>query len=130
MRFEAPASANRCGGVGLGGVVLRGVNGGNGVIVWLRQRDSLTSGDWPVLQRTDTETARGAIVGARFVIGEVAHGVPLDSGVVTVTPAATVISARARGSGLEIAAAGRVTVDAAFDAVPLGAETVPCWMQP
>src|SRR5438445_550252 len=90
----------------------------------------LTSGDWPVVQRTDSVTARGAIVGARFVIGEVAHGVPLDSGVVTVTPAATVISARARGSGLEIAAAGRVTVDAAFDAVPLGTDTVPCWMQP
>ncbi len=111
--------------------MLHGASDGNGVIVWLRQRDSFPNGDWPVLQRGDTAAARGAIVAARFMIGEVAHGVPLDSGTVTVTlEGGGVISAHARGSGLELAAAGRVTVDAAFAAVPLGADPVPCGMQP
>jgi hypothetical protein len=130
VRFEAPASADRCGVAGAGGVVLHGASGGNGVLVWLRQRDSLPSGDWPVLQRTDTVTARGAIVGARFMISEVAHGVPLDSGAVAVTRAGSGISAHVRGSGLEVAAAGRVSVDAAFDAVALGSDTVSCGMTP
>src|SRR2546427_559240 len=88
----------------MGGVVLHGASEGNGVIVWLRQRDSFPNGDWPVLQRGDTAAARGAIVAARFMIGEVAHGVPLDSGTVTVTrEGGDVISAHAPGSGLELA---------------------------
>src|SRR2546422_11618399 len=85
VRFEVPSSADRCDAAAMGGVVLYGASEGNGVIVWLRQRDSFPNGDWPVLQRGDTAAARGAIVAARLMIGEGAHGVPLDSGTVTGT---------------------------------------------
>jgi hypothetical protein len=127
VRFEAPARADRCGtGQPAGGVVLQGASGGNGVLVWLRYRDSLASGDQPLLQRADTMSPSGAIVAVRFVSGSAAHGVPLDSGTVSVTRTGSRLSARARGVGLEVAGAGRVTVDASFEGVPLGGDTVPC----
>ncbi len=110
--------------------MLQGVSGGNGVIVWLRYHGSLASGDWPVLQRADTATAVGAVVGVRFVAGEVVHGVSLDSGAVSVQRVGSLISARARGSGLEVVGAGRVAVDASFEAVPLGSDSVPCMKRP
>jgi len=110
--------------------VLQGVSGGNGIIVWLRYRDSLASGAWPVLQRSDTATAVGAVVAARFVAGEVARGVSLDSGAVSVQRVGSLISVRARGSGLEVVGAGRVAVDASFEAVPVGSDTVPCLKRP
>jgi hypothetical protein len=113
-------------------VVLQGASGGNGVLVWLRYRDSLAVGDQPLLQRADTVSPRGAVVAVRFVSGAAAHGVALDSGTVSVTRAGRGrrISARARGVGLEPVGAGRVAVDASFDGVPLASDTVPCGVAP
>src|ERR1051325_6787028 len=57
VRIDAPLRAFRCSGShaqSRGGVLLQGVNGGNGVVVWLRTADSLTIGAWPLLQRGDT----------------------------------------------------------------------------
>ncbi len=130
MRFEASASARPCGGAGTVGVVLQGASGGNGVLVWLRSPDSLAPGDWPVVQRADTAARRGAVVGVRFMVGNIAHGAPLDSGTVAVTRAGALLSVRARGSGLEVTGAGRVDVDASFESVPLGSDTVPCQAKP
>ena len=132
--FEAAASARRCGPPppGSGGLVLQGASGGNGALLWLRfpPSDSLASGEWPMLQRADTGARRGAVVGVRFMLGEVAHGAALDSGAVSLTRAGQRLSVRARGVGLEVAGAGRVAVDASFEAVPLGDDTVPCHPTP
>jgi hypothetical protein len=95
------------------------------VVVWLRTRDSLVSGTWQLLQRGDTVSPRGATVGARFMVGDVAHGVALDSGAVVVARTGGAFSVTASGTGLEVAA-GRVTVDASFDAVPIEPDTVSC----
>ncbi len=110
--------------------MLHGSSGGNGVLVWLRTHDSLTNGPWPLLQRGDTVTPRGAVTGVRFVIGDVAHGVPLDSGAVSLTRTGSLLTATVRASGLEIVGAGRVTVDARFESVPLAPDTVPCQAKP
>jgi hypothetical protein len=99
------------------------------VLVWLRASDSLLSGTWPLLQRGDTVSPRGATVGIRFMLGEVAHGVALDSGTVTVTEAVGRVSLAVHGAGLAVAAAGRVTAEATFDAVPVGADTASCRFQ-
>lgn len=122
-RFDAPARANRCGG-GLG-VLLRGASGGDGVAVWLRTADTLQSGSWPLLQRADTLSARGVVVGVRFMVGDGAHGVALDSGAVTVTRGDHTIAIAARGAGSETVA-GRVVVDLSSDPVPLDRDTVSC----
>jgi hypothetical protein len=130
VRFETAASAGRCAALGLGGLVLQGTRDGNGVVLWLRFPDSLASGDWPLLQRADTTTLRGAIVGVRFMAGDVAHGAALDSGAVAVTRTGATVTARVRASGLEVVGATRVTLDAAFQSMPLDADTVPCRPQP
>lgn len=127
VQFEAPGDAYRCGGGR--GAVLQGAEHGNGVLVWLRYRDSLQTGDYPVLARSDTATARGAAVSVRFMVGGVAHGVALDSGELAVMAPGGRISARARGSGLDVAGAVRVTLDASFDTVPLGTDTITCRAQ-
>jgi hypothetical protein len=129
LRFEAAAEASRCTGGG-GGAVVQGMREGNGVLVWLRFADSLGAGDWPLLQRGDTVSPRGAVVAARFQAGGSAHGVALDSGVVTVTPHPDGLAVAARGSGLEVGGAGRVSLDAEFRGLALRADTVACRPQP
>ena len=132
VRIDAPVRAFRCSGPHgqiRGGVLLQGVNGGNGVVVWLRTRDSVTTGPWPVLQRGDTLSPRGATVGVRFVTGDAAHGAPLDSGTVWVTRADTAVALVARGTGSETLTATRMAVEATFAAAPVGADTASCRAQ-
>jgi len=124
VRFTAPASARPCGQPGA--LVARGSAGGNGVLLWLRYRDSLASGDYPVLVRGDTATPPSAVVGVRFMTGALTHGTALDSGVVTVSRAGERLTARARGSGQEVGGARRARVEADFEALVIGRDTVPC----
>ncbi len=129
VRFEAPARARRCGGgPGKEGLLLQGSADGNGVILWLRGSGggSPAAGLWPLLQRGDTVSLRGATVGVRYMMKDVARGLALDSGVVEVRATGAVLTVVARGTGLETAAAGRVAVEASFDAVPLETDTVSC----
>lgn len=130
VRFAAAASGRRCAPGAGRGVVLEGTSGGNGVLLWLRAPDSLTLGEYAVLQRVDSTTPRGAIAAARFMIHEVPHGVALDSGAVTVSAIARAVTARLRASGLEVGGGSRVAVDASFLAVPLGPDTVSCRQAP
>jgi len=124
VRFMAPASARPCGQPGA--LVARGSAGGNGVLLWLRYRDSVASGDYPVLVRGDTATAPGAVVGVRFMTGALTHGTALDSGVVTVSRVGERLTARARGSGQEVGGARRARVVADFEALVIGGDTVSC----
>jgi hypothetical protein len=63
------------------------------------------------------------------MVGDVAHGVALDSGTVAVAETAPVWTVTARGTALE-GATGRVTVDATFEGVVVGPDTVPCEPRP
>ncbi len=132
MRFEASASLRRCGDAG--GFVLEGALRGNGVLVWLRGRggDSLPRGRYPVLSRGDTLTPRGAVVAVRFMTGDLAHGLVLDSGVVTVTAGqarGSGVSAAVRGAGLESAEGRRVGVEVEFAKTRLAADGARCETQ-
>jgi hypothetical protein len=64
------------------------------------------------------------------MMGDVAHGVALDSGDVTVTALRPSVTVVVRGAGLAVSAAGRVAAELAFDAVPVGADTVSCRFRP
>ena len=128
VRFEAPATANRCGRATLG-LLLHGSDAGNGVMIWLRPGDSLVRGELSLLPRADSVATRGATVTVRFLLGEVTHGATLDSGAVVVTRAEGPVTLRARGSGVDVGAggsAGRVGLDASFESVPVGPDTVTC----
>ncbi len=125
LRFEAAAAANRCGRA-VGGLVLQGSAHGNGVLIYVRSSDSVPSGEFPLMARADSTTARGAIVTARFQAGDQARGVVLDSGSVAVSRAGDVLTATARGAGAEVAGTGRVALTASFESVRLGPDTVLC----
>jgi len=132
VRFEAPVRAYRCTRPRaqiVGGLLLQGVNDGNGIVVWLRTPDSITLGAWPLLQRGDTLSPRGATLGVRFMIGDAAHGAPLDSGTVWVTRADSAVALAARGTGTEALTSTHMTVEATFDAVRIGTDTVSCRSQ-
>jgi hypothetical protein len=135
VRFVTSASLRRCGGGR--GFILEGEVRGNGVLVWLRPGDSPPQGRYPVLQRGDTLTRRGAVVAVRFMTAELAHGVVLDSGSVTVTISGDSsagkrrVAAEVDGGGLETVGARRVRVEAAFTTpspppARSGADTVRC----
>ena len=128
VRFETPASARPCGRPGA--LVAHGSSGGNGVLLWLRYGDSLTSGDYPVVVRGDTATPHGAVIGVRFMTGALTHGTALDSGVVTVSRARDRLTARARGSGQEVGGPRRARVETEFDALVIGGDTVSCRLVP
>ncbi len=86
----------------------------------------------------DTSTPRGAVVAVRFMTAELAHGVVLDSGSVTVTVSGDSGAGRRRvstavyGSGLETMGARRVRVVAVFatSRPSPGADTVRCEARP
>jgi hypothetical protein len=126
LQFTADAWAQRC-GAGRG-FVLKGVVGGNGVLLWLRSGDS-TLGEYPVLARGDTIAPRGVVGAVRFMVQTSDRGVTLDSGVVTVSSAGRRIDAQARGSGIDPSAGQRVALDGSFHAVPMAADTVNCRVQ-
>src|SRR2546422_46002 len=113
VRFEAPARARRCGGgPGKEGLLLQGSADGNGVMRSLRGSRGGTpaAGPWPLLQRGDTVSPRGATVGVRYMMKDVARGFALDSGVVEVRATGAVLTVVARGTGLETAEIGRAHV--------------------
>ena len=129
VTFAVPAAAHRCSG-GPSLLLQAADDHGNGVLVLLRYGDSLVTGSLPVIALGDSITPRGSNVAVRYMKGDVAHGLSLDSGAVDLTMSGGVLAARAHGSGLETSI--RVAVDAAYADVPLpaSADTVPCRLQP
>lgn len=128
-RFTLPAGARRCAG-GRSLLLQAADERGNGVLVLLRYGDSLTAGRFPFIAIGDSITPRGANVAARYMKGDIAHGVSLDSGAVDLTTTGADLGAHLRGSGLE--GAVRVAVEATYDGVqrPAPGDTVPCRLQP
>jgi hypothetical protein len=123
LRFEVPAAALRCSNGNA--VLLQGADErGSGVLVRLRYRDSLVAGVFPFIALGDSIAPRGANVAVRYMKGDVAHGLALDSGAVDLTTTGDTLAARVRGSGLE--ASVRVAVDASYTPMPLSADTTPC----
>jgi hypothetical protein len=125
VRFTAPATASHC--ARGGGVVLEGATGGNAAMAWLRTPDAVAAVTWPLLQRGDTVSPRGATIAVRYLLGDIAHGATMDSGSVVVTLTAHALTIRASGTGLE---ASRLGLEVTFDAVPVGSDTVPCAPRP
>lgn len=127
-RIALRVEAHRCGHGA--DVLIQGISGGDGVLIWTRSGGAEHGGSYPLLTRGDSLTPRGAMVSVRWMIGDIARGIALDSGVVTLVPAGQRISVRARGSGLDYAAGQRVAVDASVDAALLAPDTANCRVQP
>lgn len=125
--FDVPALAQAC--AEGSGVLLSGVRTGNGVLLLLSPGDSGLSGTYRARRRGDT-VGRGALIAARALVGDVARGVPLDTGEVRVAVLDGRISATAHGSGIGVPGAVRVSVDATFEGVAQPRDSVPCDIEP
>jgi hypothetical protein len=129
LHFALPAAAHHC--KGRRALLLEAATEqGNGVLVLLRYGDSLAVGPVPLIALGDSITPRGANVAVRYMKGDIAHGVSLDSGVVDLTATGDVLAARVRGAGLETGQ--RIFVDATYGGVrrPSPGDTVPCGYAP
>ncbi len=118
VRFAAPARARRC--TGGHGWIVTGQEGGNGVLVWLRPADAQDStgvlkGRYPLRARADTTAGRAAYASVRYMIGEVAHALNLDSGSADLADTTAPFGARLDGMGLEAAQAQQDNVVAHFE---------------
>ena len=124
-----PATAHRCSG-GRSLLLQAADEHGNGVLVLLRYGDTLATGPFPLIALGDSITPRGANVAVRYMKGDVAHGLSLDSGRVDLTGSGDSLAARAHGTGLEDGV--RVALEAAYEGVSRRAavDTVPCRFVP
>lgn len=129
VTFEAEATARRC--AAERGVLVDGVVGGNGVLLWLKPGDSALAGEYAYAGRGDTTTTgRTAVATVRFAASDLARGALLDSGSLAVRERGGVLAATLRGSGPAIPGAVRVHVEADFEGVPGPRDTVPCLPEP
>jgi hypothetical protein len=105
------------------------MDGGNGVLLWLRSSDSAVAGEYPVLTRGDTVAPKGIVGAVRFMVQTTDRGATFDSGLVTVSSTGGLLEARAHASGLDPKAGQRVVLDASFLRVPISADTTSCRVQ-
>jgi len=126
--FQIPVRAHRC--ADDHGIVLDGAQHGNGVLLWLRDGvGPPDGGNYPLLSRGDSAATRGAIASVRYILGTVAHGVIVDSGMATLTRDKPPYAVRIKGNGAEVAILGRRSVELTADPVPLEPDTVSCVVQ-
>ena len=124
--FTATVAVHQC---RRGGVLFDAVNGANGVLALVRSPAPLTTGSFPLLGRGDSVTPRGAIVAVRFIWHDVAHGFPLDSGLLTLSAAGRWYRGRIQGSGTDLGSATRGTVDITIDSISPRPDTLACGVQ-
>jgi hypothetical protein len=109
-----------------GGVLFDAVNGPNGVLAWVRSPAPLAVGSYPLLGRADSTTPRGAVVAVRFIWHDVAHGFPVDSGVLTLSAVGPSYRGRVQGSGTDLGLAIKGTVDITIDSIAPQPDTLAC----
>lgn len=102
------------------------VDGPNGVLVWVKSAQPLTSGAYPLLGRADSTTPRGAVVAVRFIWHDVAHGFSVDSGTLTLSAAGRWYRGRVLGAGTDLGLAVRSTIDIAIDSMQPRPDTIAC----
>lgn len=99
IRFQAPVVVYRCDSTA--DLLLEGARAGNGVLVWLRVRDSLGR-ELPIVGVRDTITRPAAVVAVRYSSLQVLHTLSLDSGTVTVEDSGGARHVAVAGSGTEL----------------------------
>jgi len=126
--FDATATARLCRGGH--GVLLEGVNGGNGLLVWIRSPGPVAAGTYPVVPRGDSISPRGAVIAVRYLVHEAPHGFAADTGGVTLLAAGPAYAARLHGRGIEVSAATSPTVDAEIHGALVEGDSIVCAVKP
>ena len=100
------------------------------MLVWLHRGDSIPSDDYAIRGVRDTVTLQGAGVAVRYMTGDVAHGLSLDSGSATLRHAGQPWNLAVHGSGLEIPGGLRVMLAAEYWDLAPATDTISCEPEP
>ena len=117
QRFTVAARAKRCVGA-RGALVEAASDEGNGLLLWLRGA-AIAAGEYPLRTASDTSPGRGATASLRYMTGDIAHGLTLDSGAVRITTVGPRLAGDVVARGTELAGLQHVTLTAHFTDVAI-----------
>lgn len=122
--LTVPARSHPC--TGGAGQVIAGTAELQGMLVWLVPGEGPDTGAYPVNRGADSVPGRHARVGLRYLAGDAAHNLALDSGTVLVRLDGTGLAGSVGGSGFEAAENARPMVQAAFQGIRVMPDSEPC----
>lgn len=121
QRFAVAAVAKRCGGA-RGVLIEAASDAGDGLLLWLRGA-ALAAGDYTLRTASDTSAGRGATASLRYMTGDIAHGLALDSGTVRLTVAGPRLAGDLVATGTELGGLQHLSVQAHFANVAVADST-------
>ena len=119
-----PARAHPC--AGGDGQVITGAADMQGLLVWLVPAGGPDTGGFTVNRGADNVPGRHARVSLRYLAGDVAHALALDSGTVVVRRDGTVLAGSVGGSGFDATESVRPLVEAVFQGIRVMPDSEPC----
>lgn len=122
QRFDVAAGAKQCAG-GHGVLLEAASEAGNGLLLWLRG-DSTTPGEYALRTARDTSAGRAATAALRFMTGDIAHGLTLDSGVVRLSAGRPRLAGDIVAAGTELSGLQHVSFTAHFADVAVADSTM------
>jgi len=122
--LSVPARAHPC--TGGNGRVITGAANLQGMLMWLVPGDGPDTGAFTVNRGADSVPGRHARVSLRYVTGDVAHNLALDSGTVRVRRDGAVLAGSVGGSGFDGAENVRPLVDAVLEGIRVLPDSEPC----
>jgi hypothetical protein len=120
VRLEVPLTVYRC--ESSADLLLQAFQSGDGVLVWLRVRDSMP-GELPIVGVRDTITRPASVVAIRYYRESQVHSFALDSGTVTIADSGQSRRVGVTGSGLEVRLGARSHVTVEMPSLPSPAES-------
>jgi hypothetical protein len=124
VALAVPARAHPCAG-GIGQVIT-GVADLQGMLVWLVPGGGPDTGAFTVNRGAGSVPGRHARVSLRYLAGDVAHNLALDSGTVRVRRDGAVLAGSVGGSGFDGAENVRPLVDAVLQGIRVLPDSEPC----
>lgn len=124
VMLAVPARAHRC--IGGDGRVITGAADMQGMLVWLVPAGGPDTGAFTVNRGADSVPGRHARVSLRYLAGDMAHALALDSGTVVVRLDGTVLAGSVGGSGFDATESVRPLVDAVFQGIRVMPDSQPC----
>lgn len=124
VALAVPARAHPC--AGGNGQVITGAADLQGMLVWLVPGGGPDTGAFTVNRGADSVPGRHARVSLRYLAGDVAHNLALDSGTVRVRRDGAALAGSVGGSGFDDAENVRPLVDAVFRGIRVLPDSEPC----
>ena len=124
VELSVPAHARPC--FGEPGRVILGAADLQGILIWVVTGTGPDTGAFTVNRGVDSVPGRHARVSLRYLAGDMAHSLALDSGTVRVRRDGATFAGSLTASGYDATEAGRALVEATLRGIPLLPDSEPC----